>query len=242
MRPPDYRIDWADVRRRLSPRTRLAILNSPHNPSGTVLERGDLLELSNLLDGTGVLVLSDEVYEHIIFDGLRHESVARYSALQPRSFIVGSFGKTYHTTGWKIGYCLAPPALSGELRRVHQYVTFATNTPIQHALADFVRERRGYPDLPAFYQEKRDRFLALMAGSRFRPIACRGTYFQLMDYSAISDEDDMSLALRLTREHGVASIPTSPFLYESQAPRVLRFCFAKKNETLERAAESLRRI
>jgi methionine aminotransferase len=242
LRPPDYRIAWSEVRRAVTSRTRLIILNSPHNPSGSVLAPEDLRELAGIVDGTGILILSDEVYEHIIFDGLRHESMALDSTLQARSLIVGSFGKTYHTTGWKIGYVLAPEALTTELRRVHQYVTFATNTPIQHALADFVRDRIGYPDLPAFYQAKRDRFLDLIEGSRFRPIRCSGTYFQLLDYSQISNEDDKSLALRLTKEHGVASIPTSPFLYQSTAPAVLRFCFAKKNETLEKAAERLRKI
>ena len=186
--------------------------------------------------------MSDEVYEHIIFDGQRHESMARYEPLRQRSFIVGSFGKTYHATGWKIGYTVAPAALTAEFRKVHQFVTFSTNTPMQYALAEFVAERRGYPELAAFYQRKRDLFLSLIAGSRFRPLPSRGTYFQLLDYSAITDEGDMDFALRLTKEHGVASIPTSAFLYTQPPPKALRFCFAKKDDTLERAAARLRAL
>ena len=164
------------------------------------------------MDGTRILILSDEVYEHIIFDGLRHESCARYDALAARAFIIGSFGKTYHTTGWKVGYTVAPAALTAEFRKVHQFVTFSTNTPVQHAIADFLETRRGLAELGPFFQDKRDLFLRLMEGSRFRPLACHGSYFQLMDYSAITDEADADFAIRLTKEHGVASIPTSPFL------------------------------
>jgi methionine aminotransferase len=242
LQPPDYAIDWTAVRRAVSPRTRLLMLNSPHNPTGSVLTEADLAELQATVDGTRILILSDEVYEHIIFDGLRHESMARYEALAARSFVVGSFGKTYHTTGWKVGYAVAPAALTAEFRKVHQFVTFSTHTPVQYALAEFFAARRGIDELPAFFQAKRDRFLELMAGSRFTPLPCRGSYFQLMDYSRITDEEDAAFAVRLTTEHGVASIPTSPFLLKSRAPRVLRFCFAKKDETLERAAERLRRV
>jgi methionine aminotransferase len=242
LRAPDYRIDWAEVRRLLSPRTRLLIINSPHNPTGSILEADDLRELAAALDGSGVVVLSDEVYEHIVFDGARHESLARHPALRDRTCVVSSFGKTYHTTGWKVGYVAAPQALTAEIQRVHQFVTFATNTPAQHAYAEFTRRRTRYDDLAAFYQEKRDRFLELIDGSRFTPVASRGTYFQLLDYSAISDEGDAAFAMRLLEEHGVASIPTSAFLYDSEAPRVLRFCFAKKDETLEQAADRLRAV
>ena len=191
-----------------------------------------------LVDGTRILILSDEVYEHIIFDGLRHESCARHDALARRAFIVGSFGKTYHTTGWKVGYTVAPAALTTEFRKVHQFVTFSTNTPVQHAIADFLETRRGLDALGPFFQAKRDLFLRLMQGSRFRPLACRGSYFQLMDYSAITDEPDADFAIRLTKERGVASIPTSPFLHVQKAPKVLRFCFAKRDETLEQAART----
>jgi methionine aminotransferase len=242
LRAPDYRIDWSEVRRLLSPRTRLLIVNSPHNPTGSVLEADDLRALAAALDGSGVIVLSDEVYEHIVFDGARHESLARHPALRERTCVVSSFGKTYHTTGWKVGYIAAPRDLTAEIQRVHQFVTFATNTPAQHAYAEFTKRRVRYDDLAAFYQEKRDRFLELLEGSRFAPIASRGTYFQLLDYSAISDEGDAAFAMRLLTEHGVASIPTSAFLYASEAPRVLRFCFAKKDETLEQAAARLRAV
>jgi methionine aminotransferase len=240
LRYPDYAVPWDEVRAAISPRTRLVIVNSPHNPTATLLSGADLGELASLADAHDLFVLSDEVYEHIVFDGAAHETVARDERLRQRSFIVGSFGKTYHVTGWKVGYVVAPAALSAELRKVHQFVTFATITPVQHALADFVGARRGYPELSAFYQRKRDLFLSLLAGSRFKALPSRGTYFQLLDYSAISNEADMDFALRLTREHGVASIPTSAFLYKQTAPPVLRFCFAKKDDTLERAAARLR--
>jgi len=242
LRAPDYRIDWAEVRGLLSPRTRLLIVNSPHNPTGSILQADDLSQLAGALDGSGVIVLSDEVYEHIVFDGARHESLARHPALRERTCVVSSFGKTYHTTGWKVGYVAAPRALTAEIQRVHQFVTFATNTPAQHAYAEFTRRRARYDDLAAFYQEKRDRFLELLESSRFTPVASRGTYFQILDYSAISGEGDAAFAMRLLKEHGVASIPTSAFLYNSEAPRVLRFCFAKKDETLEQAAARLRAV
>ena len=242
LRAPDYRVDWDEVRRLLSPRTRLLVVNSPHNPTGSILGAGDLRALAAALDGSDVVVLSDEVYEHIVFDGARHESLARHPALRERTCVVSSFGKTYHTTGWKVGYVAAPRALTAEIQRVHQFVTFATNTPAQHAYAEVTRRRAHYDDLAAFYQEKRDRFLELLEGSRFTPVPSRGTYFQILDYSAISDEDDAAFAMRLLERHGVASIPTSAFLYASEAPPVLRFCFAKRDETLEQAAARLRAV
>jgi methionine aminotransferase len=237
---PDYTIDWDAMRAAVTPRTRMIMLNSPHNPAGSVLTPLDMRALIALVEGTRILILSDEVYEHIIFDGLRHESCARYDELAARAFVIGSFGKTYHTTGWKVGYAVAPAALTGEFRKVHQFVTFSTNTPVQHAIADFLETRRGLAELGPFFQAKRDLFLHLMEGSGFRPLACHGSYFQLMDYSAITDEADADFAIRLTKEHGVASIPTSPFLRPgTAAPTVLRFCFAKRDETLERAAARL---
>ena len=236
-----FRVDWDDVRRVMSPRTRLLIINSPHNPSGTAFGTEDIAALRRVLEGTGALVLADEVYEHIIFDGRPHLSMARYPDLASRSFIVGSFGKTFHTTGWKVGYCVAPPALSAEFRKVHQFVTFATNTPVQHALAEFTRADT-LGALGPFYQAKRDRFLSLMNGSRFTSLPCEGSYFQLMDYSRISADEDETFAVRMTRTCGVASIPLSPFLYRQQAPRVVRFCFAKKDSTLEAAASRLRSL
>jgi methionine aminotransferase len=242
LRHRDYQVDWDEVRRAITPRTRLILINTPHNPSGAVLAAEDVRELAAIVHGTPIVVLGDEVYQHIIFDGRRHESLALHEGLAERSIVVGSFGKTYHATGWKVGYAAAPSALTTELRKVHQFVTFSTSTPVQHAIADFLTTGRGLSDLAPFFQGKRDRFLALMQGSRFVPLPSRGTYFQLMDYSAISDEQDVDFAMRLAREHGVAAIPTSPFLYHSAAPRVVRFCFAKKEETLARAAERLRGI
>ena len=239
---PDYRIDWDDVRNALSPKTRLIILNSPHNPTGAVFTETDISALKNILLDTDVLLLSDEVYEHIIFDGLRHESISRYPELMERSFVVSSFGKTYHTTGWKIGYCLAPAPLSKEFQRVHQFLTFASNTPIQYAYAEFMKNKDIYLDLSEFYQQKRDKFLSLIENSRFKAMPCHGTYFQMVDYSSISHESDVEFSKRLTIEHGVASIPPSVFYHHRVDHKVLRFCFAKKDETLEKAAERLCKI
>jgi len=239
---PDYRIDWDDVRNALSPKTRLIILNSPHNPTGAVFTESDISALKDILLDTDVLILSDEVYEHIIFDGLRHESVARYPELAERSFVVSSFGKTYHTTGWKIGYCLAPAPLSKEFQRVHQFLTFASNTPIQYAYAEFMKNKDIYLNLSAFYQQKRDTFLSLIENSRFKALPCHGTYFQMLDYSSISDVSDVEFSKQLTTEHGVASIPPSVFYHRQVDHKVLRFCFAKKDETLEKAAEKLCKI
>ncbi len=239
---PDYRVDWDALGKAVNPRTRLIIINSPHNPTGAIITSDDIRQLISLVAGTDILIVSDEVYEHIIFDGAQHESMARHPELAARSFIIGSFGKTYHITGWKVGYAVAPAALTAEFRKVHQFVTFATNTPTQHALADVLSTQAGLRELSPFYQAKRDLFLRLMERSRFHALPCRGSYFQLMDYSAISGEPDSDFAIRLTKEHGVASIPTSPFLYKSKAPTVVRFCFAKKDETLQRAAERLRGV
>jgi len=239
---PDYYIDWDDVKRSITPKTRLIILNSPHNPTGAVLSSEDIAALKRIVRDTDVLIISDEVYEHIIFDGRVHESMTRHPDLAQRSFVISSFGKTYHTTGWKIGYCLAPEPLSAEFQRVHQFLTFASNTPIQHAYAEFMQNKDAYLKLAEFYQKKRDTFLALIRPSRFKPIPCRGTYFQMLDYSAISDEPDAAFAKRLIVEHGVASIPPSVFYHDSEDHRVLRFCFAKKDQTLERAAEKLCKI
>ncbi len=239
--PRTYAIDWDAVRRAVTNRTRLLMLNSPHNPAGSVITPADIRALRSLVHDTNLFIVSDEVYEHIIFDGVPHESMSRYEDLAARSFVVGSFGKTFHTTGWKVGYAVAPVPLMTEFRKVHQFVTFSTNPPTQYAIADFLVDRSRLAALAPFYQRKRDLFLDLMKESRFVPLACRGSYFQLMDYSAITDEEDAEFAIRLTKEHGVASIPTSPFLYHQPAPKVLRFCFAKNDDTLERAAERLRR-
>ena len=242
LRRPDYRVDWDEVRRVVSSRTRVIMVNAPHNPTGTVLDRNDLRELGRVIESTDAVVVSDEVYEHIVFDGAQHESVARYPDLADRAVVISSFGKTYHTTGWKVGYCAAPAPLSAEIQRVHQFVTFAVNGAIQRAYADFVMRDPAARGLSLFYQVKRDLFLRLLAETRFRPLPCSGTYFQMVDYSAITTERDAEFALRLIREHGVAAIPVSPFLSNAEAGPVLRFCFAKRDETLERAGERLRQV
>jgi methionine aminotransferase len=239
MSPPGYRTDWARIGALLSPRTRMILVNSPHNPTGSVFTAGDLDALAALVRGTGIVVLSDEVYEHIVFDGARHESVSRHPELAARSFVVGSFGKTFHVTGWKVGWALAPRELMAEFRKVHQFVVFTVNTPVQLALADYMADPGRWLELPAFYQRKRDLFRAGLEGTRLEPLPCSGTYFQLASYARVSDEPDRVLAERLTREIGVASIPVSAFHADGRQDRVLRFCFAKSDETLSRACERL---
>ena len=234
---PDYRIDWRAFQAALNPRTRLVIINTPHNPTGGILTRDDLDQLAALLRAHDCYVLSDEVYEHIIFDGETHAGVLAHPQLAPRSFAAFSFGKTYHATGWKIGYCIAPPHLTAEFRKIHQYNTFATVAPMQWALADFVRDHpEQYAGLSDFYQQKRDHFAALMTQARFRLLPSAGTYFQLADYSAISNQDDMTFTHHLTTHHGLAAIPLSPFYQTPPETRIIRFCFAKQDETLEKAA------
>jgi methionine aminotransferase len=241
--PPAFRPDWQQVRDAVSERTRLILINSPHNPTGSVLDAGDLDALEELLAGSPIWLLSDEVYEHLVFDGETHQSVLTRDALAGRAFAVFSFGKTYHATGWKTGYCVAPPPLTEEFRRIHQFVTFVAVTPIQHALADFMQESPDYVDgLAGFYQRKRDLFCRLVSGSRFRCTPCAGSYFQLLDYGAIADVGDTEMVERLVREHGVAAIPVSVFYEKPPRMRLLRFCFAKQDETLTRAAEHLCRI
>ncbi len=239
---PDFAVDWQRLADAITPRTRLIFLNSPHNPSGALLTRAELDKLAELVRGRDIHVISDEVYEHLIYDGQRHASVLAHDELYQRAFVVSSFGKTYHVTGWKTGYVVAPPALTAELRKIHQYVNFCGVTPLQFALADFMAAHPEHvEELPAFYQAKRDLFCDLLAGSRFTFTRAPGTYFQLADYSAIRpDLDDVAMAEWLTREHGVAAIPVSVF-YQS-APRdmrLVRFCFAKREETLRQAAEIL---
>jgi methionine aminotransferase len=218
------------------------MINTPHNPSGTVWTEDDLAALAGIVRGTNICVVSDEVYEHIVFDGRRHESCARHRELAERSFVVSSFGKTYHVTGWKVGYVLAPRELTAEFRRAHQFIVFTVNTPVQLALAEYLEDASRYLGLAAFYQAKRDLFRAGLAGSRFELLPCSGTYFQLASYAAISDEPDVALAERLTREIGVASIPVSVFYDEGKQDRVLRFCFAKSEDTLRRACERLAKL
>ena len=242
LRRPDYRVDWDEVRRTVTPRTRVILINSPHNPTGMVLDRHDMRELGRVLERTEAVVVADEVYEHIVFDGVRHESVARFPELAERGVVISSLGKTYHATGWKVGYCAAPQPLTAEIARVHQFVTFAVNGAIQRAYAEFVERDPASAGLAPFYQAKRDRFRHLLESSQFRPLSCRGTYFQLLDYSAITDERDSDFALRLIKEHGVTAIPLSPFLPGAEPDPVLRFCFAKRDETLDEAAERLRQV
>ena len=239
---PDYRVDWAALKKALTPKTRMIILNSPHNPTGSVLSAEDIQSLRDLVAGTDILILSDEVYEHIVFDGQRHESILRYPDLADKSFVISSFGKTYHTTGWKVGYCLAPRELSAEFQKVHQFLTFAVNTPVQLAYAQFLDNREAYLGLAAFYQKKRDLFLSLIENSRFKALPCSGTYFQMLDYSAITDAPDVDFARTMTIEHKVAAIPPSVFYHDQTDARVLRFCFAKTDETLKEAAEKLCKI
>lgn len=237
---PAYRIDWDAVARAVTPRTRMIMVNSPHNPTGSVLETEDIAALRELAVRHDLIVVADEVYEHLVFDGRRHESVLRDPVLAARSFAVFSFGKTYHVTGWKTGYCVAPPALTTELRRMHQFVAFVANTPVQHALADFMAAHPEHLDaLPGFYQAKRDRFGAALAASRFRLRPSAGTFFQLADYAAISDEPDREFVRRLTTEVGVAAIPMSVFYAAPPGERVVRLCFCKEDATLDQAAAKL---
>jgi methionine aminotransferase len=236
---PGYRPDWAEVKRLVGPRTRMILVNTPHNPTGTAWEPSDLEALSALTRGTDVLVVADEVYEHIVFDGRRHQSCASHPELRERSFVLSSFGKTFHVTGWKVGYVLAPRELSQEFRKAHQFIVFTVNTPVQLALAEWLGEPERYLGLSAFYQAKRDLFRDGLGASRLELLPCQGTYFQLASYARLSDEPDTALAERWTRELGVASIPVSVFYEAPRQDRVLRFCFAKNDDTLKRACERL---
>ncbi len=239
---PDYHIDWLEVKKLISSRTRMIIINSPHNPSGSVLGSKDLEMLNKLTRNSDILILSDEVYEHLIFDRIKHESICRYPDLVQRSFVVGSFGKTFHATGWKMGFVLAPENLMQEFRKVHQFVVFACNTPIQYAIAEFIQDKTTYEDLGFFYQKKRDYFMELLKESKFKILPSFGTYFQLLDYNSISNEPELEFAIRLTKEYKVASIPVSSFYHKKDDNKVLRFCFAKKEKTLDKAANILCKI
>lgn len=236
---PDYSIDWDQVKNQISSKTKLLILNSPHNPAGSVLSHDDITELKKIIENYDIFILSDEVYEHIIFDGKKHESMARYPELAEKSFVVSSFGKTYHATGWKIGYCAAPKNMTKEFRKIHQYLTFSSNTSVQLAYAAFLDDESAYMNLASFYQKKRDLFRSKLKNSRFRVIPCHGSYFQLLDYSQISTMADTRFSRKLTMEHKVASIPPSVFYKTKDDYKVLRFCFAKKDKTLEEAASRL---
>jgi methionine aminotransferase len=237
----DFRIDWERLAAAIGPRTRMLVVNTPLNPAGSVLDAADWERIAELLEGREVFVLSDEVYEALVFDGRRHAGVLGNARLRKRAFAVFSFGKTFNATGWKVGYCVAAPSLTAEFRKVHQFLTFAVSTPMQHAIADFLREQPAFADgQGAFYQARRDRFAALLAGSRFSLRPVHGTYFMLADYSGVSELPDAAFCEQLTRKHGVAAIPLSPFCDEPPAARLVRFCFAKEDVTLEAAAAKLR--
>lgn len=239
---PDYKINWQQVKERITGKTKAIILNNPNNPAASILSKEDITQLKEITAGTGIFLISDEVYENIVFDGQEHQSILRYPELQQRSFVCFSFGKVYHCTGWKLGYCIAPAGLMAEFRKIHQYNCFSCHSPSQVALATFLKEKEHYLSLSSFLQQKRDLFLSLLSGSRFEFLHSSGSYFICARYSRISDEKDIDFAVRLTKEAGVAPIPVSSFYQDGEDNKVIRFCFAKKDETLEKAAEQLLRI
>ncbi len=240
--PPEFSIPWDRVRSAITPRTRMIIINTPHNPCGTIMSSQDHLILLEICKAHNILVLSDEVYERLIFDGARHESVLSNPEFEPYAIAVFSFGKTFHVTGWKSGYAVASPKLTAEIRKTHQFINFSVNAPVQHAIADYMAEPLHYTGLGNFYQEKRDYFLEQLKGSPFEPLPCRGSYFQLVSYKGKFNESDVELAKRLTIEHKLASIPVSVFYKDGSDHSLLRFCFAKKIETLAAAGEILRKL
>ncbi|MFD0794127.1 methionine aminotransferase [Mucilaginibacter litoreus] len=242
LEPPDYRIPWDMVKRLITNKTRMIILNSPHNPTGTILSKHDIDELTALVKNQDIFILSDEVYEHLVFDGNIHHSMARYPELQQRSLIVASFGKTFHATGWKLGYCIAPAYLMQEFRKIHQFLVFSVNTPVQYAIAEFLKDENHYLGLPDYFQQKRDYFNKGLEQSRFKLLPCSGTYFQSVTYNAISDEKDTDFAIHLTKEIGVAAIPVSVFYRNNTDRHILRFCFAKRQETLDKAVDRLSKV
>ena len=239
---PNYGVNWDEVASKISPKSKMIIINSPHNPSGTIWSKEDMLQLQKLTKDTNIIVLSDEVYEHIVFDDMQHQSVCLFNDLKQRSFITASFGKTFHNTGWKIGYCCAPDYLMAEFRKVHQFNVFSVNHPAQKGIADYMQDESTYLDLNTFFQRKRDLFLNLISESRFKFQPSQGTYFQVLDYSEITDEYDIVFAKRLTKAFKIASIPLSVFNANDKDDKVLRFCFAKTDETLVKAAEILCKI
>ncbi len=243
LKAPDYHIDWAEVRKVINRKTRMILINTPHNPTGAILSENDLRELDHLTEGSDTIILSDEVYEYMVFDGQQHHSPTKNAQLADRTLCVGSFGKTFHATGWKTGYIVGPAQLMAEFKKVHQYNVFATNAPMQHGLAEFIREAPQHINgLSAFYQAKRDRFLAGLEGGRFKFSPTPGTYFQLLNYSAIDKGDDLALAEKLTDNPGVASIPVSVFYHQPENNKVLRFCFAKTDDELDEATRRLKTL
>lgn len=242
LKSPGYSIDWNEVKKIVTHKTKMIIINNPHNPTGAILKKQDLKELEKITKNTDIIVLSDEVYEHLIFDNNEHQSVCRYNGLAERSIAVYSFGKTFHITGWKTGYVVGPAELMTEFRKAHQFVVFSCNTPLQFALNDYLQHSENYLTLGKFYQEKRDYFINGIKNSRFKIIPANGTYFQLLDYSGITKEKDTEYAIRLTKENKIASIPVSVFYNKPVDNKVLRFCFAKKKETLDKAIEILNKV
>ncbi|MEO7175231.1 MAG: methionine aminotransferase [Saprospiraceae bacterium] len=240
LHPPGFEMDWDLLKKTISPKTRLLIINNPHNPCGKVMSASDMLQLQEILMGTKIILLSDEVYEHLVFDNAQHQSVLLYPDLYNRSIITFSFGKTFHNTGWKIGYCVAPKNLSAEIRKAHQFIVFSVNTPIQHALAEYLKDPKVYQGLGNFYEFKRNTLLNHMENSGFRPLPCGGSYFQLFDYSAFSNENDLAFARRLVEEAGVATIPVSAFCTDEYPHQLIRICFAKNDETLQQGANQLK--
>ncbi|MEP6673711.1 MAG: methionine aminotransferase, partial [Ferruginibacter sp.] len=236
---PDYKIDWELVKQKINSRTRMIMLNSPHNPTGAVLSNDDIVQLQSIVKDSNIFILSDEVYEHLIFDGKQHESMLRYPDLLERSFVCFSFGKVYNCTGWKLGYCVAPAALMKEFRKVHQFNCFSCNSPVQFALAEFLKQESHYLQLGNFLQKKRDYFHSLMQQTKFKALPSHGSYFQLYSYAEISDESENDFAIRLTKEKKVVTIPVSAFYKNGMDNKVVRFCFAKKKSTLEEAVERL---
>ena len=242
MKAPDYKINWEEVKKLISQRTKMIIINTPHNPTGKVLNKSDLETLQKIVSDSDIIILSDEVYEHIIFDEINHESICKYKDLADRSMAVFSFGKTFHITGWKLGYCIGPENLMTEFRKVHQFNVFSCNHPAQHAIADYISDSENYLNIKSIYKNKRDIFLEAISSSNFKSIYCQGTYFQLLDYSKITTENDVNFAKQLVLNSGIASIPVSVFYNSPLDEKVLRFCFAKKDETLYKACEILNKL
>jgi len=242
LRYPQYSIPWQEVQEKITAKTKAIIINSPHNPTGAVLNENDIEQLKQTVHNKNIFIISDEVYEHLIFDDIQHQSILRYPELLEKSFVCFSFGKTYNCTGWKIGYCIAPPLLMKEFRKVHQFNAFSTSSFVQYALAEFLDNEDAYLSLGKFIQRKRDYFLGLMQSTKFKPIPSHGSYFQCYSYNDFSNENDMDLAVRLTREYGVTTVPLSSFYQSKKDDKVLRFCFAKKEATLKEAAERLKKL
>lgn len=242
LQPPDFSIPWDKVNSAVTEKTKIIIINSPHNPTGSILSKNDIKELEKIIRNKNIFIISDEVYEHIVFDDEKHISICESEVLRDKSFIISSFGKTFHTTGWKVGYCAAPKFLTDEFRKLHQFIVFAVNTPVQYAYAEYLKDEKNFLDVQIFYQKKRDYFLELIRDSKFKPLNSKGTYFQLLDYSEVSDKDDFNFSLELIDRTGVAVIPLSPFYSQQNLNKLIRICFAKKDEVLSEAARRFNKL